>query len=135
MKRVLKTALFLVAVIISVACNEENISNNNGSALYVDGKEILRYDEKTWQAICFSPDNTFVMATDNLASWYKVECDGYPAKIGQAIVANLSWKVVGSGENTRNGLTFKVSAIEENSGKVTLWDSVNKISVSIMCIR
>ena len=117
------------------ACSGENISERNNSALYVDGKEVLRYDEKTWQSICFSPDNTFVMTSDDLGSWYKIECDDFPAEVGQKVNANLSWKISGNGENVRNGLAFKVSAIDGDSGKVTLWDSVNKISVSVMCIR
>lgn len=138
MKKILKTAVTVLAAGVLASCNGKDIKPDTGSAaLNVNGKEVYQYDEKTWQTIYFSPDNLFLMTTDSKDEWYRLSCDSYPSEVGQTIKADLSYKFAGSREGVKSisGLSLKVSEINEKTGMVSLVDSEKKVTLSMMCIR
>lgn len=125
--------LFVAAALQS--CKEDDHYHDPNPALFVAGKEVMRFDEKKWQAVCFSQENTFVMTTDEGDCWYRLECNEFPSERGQRIRTNLSWQTPGGSRMSRRGITLRVSLIDSETGKVNMWDSESKISVSIICIR
>lgn len=121
-----------------VSCTGEGVvPKADGSALNIDGEEVFKYDEKTWQSVCFSPDNLFLMTNDSRKNWYRLSCDDFPSESGQTVKADLTYKVAGGGNGVRtvSGLSLKVSEIDTETGMVSLADSDKKIYLCVMCVR
>ena len=127
----------LTAWVFASCAEEEAVPDSNGTALNVNGEEVFQYDEKTWQAVFFSPDNLFLMTDDGRNNWYRLSCDDFPSEVGQTVKADLSYKAAGSRNEVRtvSGLSLKVSEIDEETGLVSLTDSEKKVTLSMICVR
>ncbi len=138
MRNTIKIPVIALAAWVFASCaGEEPVPDTDGSALNVNGEEVFQYDEKTWQAVFFSPDNLFLMTDDGRNNWYRLSCDDFPSEVGQTVKADLSYKVAGSRNEVRtvSGLSLKVSEIDGDSGMVSLTDSDKKVTLSIICVR
>lgn len=135
-KATLTVALAAVLAASVWGCRKEQFSPlGEGQSLNVEGKEIARYDELSWQTVLYS-DNTVVMTSDDRSEWYSIHCSEYPSSAGQEITADLKWKSAGSDDiNSRNGLRLKVYSIDYRARMIGLWDSSNDIALQIMDAR
>lgn len=135
-KAPLTVALAAVLAASVWECRKEQFSPlGEGQSLNVEGKEIVRYDELSWQTVLYS-DNTVVMTRDDRSEWYSIHCSEYPSSAGQEITADLKWKSAGSDDiNSRNGLRLKVYSIDYRTRMIGLWDSSNDIALQIMDAR
>lgn len=135
-KATLTVALAAVLAASVWGCRKEQLSPlGEGQSLNVEGKEIARYDELSWQTVLYS-DNTVVMTSDDRSEWYSIHCSEYPSSAGQEITADLKWKSAGSDDiNSRNGLRLKVYSIDYRTRMIGLWDSSNDIALQIMDAR
>ena len=126
-------ALLLVGCSCSKESADKDFLDSEELMLKVDGKVVLRYDEKTCQ-IAYSEDRKFFrVSTDDMTKYYQLNCQTLPYSQGQNIKATIRWSG-GSSISTREDLSFHVEKVTEE-GRFWLWCSAKNIGVSVQMIR
>lgn len=137
MKRYVLIAATVAAAVLS-SCKKDSFaepSYENGLSLSVEGTEIFRYDELTWQASA-GTDNVFTMQSDDGTSWYELACEDCPVETGQELYATVSWEKAGDGKSRRlKNLSFRVSSVDVETGMIHLWSQEKGVAVMIHAMR
>lgn len=106
----------------------------DGLSLKVGKKTVITYDPLTWQLGYTASLHEFSVFTDDMSSYYIVTCKtDLPARVGDAVDADLEWTEGGSIKKESN-LRFVVKQFGED-GRVWLWNGKEGIGVVIQTLH
>lgn len=100
-------------------------------SLVIKGSTLLEYSPNTHQ-LGFSRDRCeFRVSDDNMADYFFLTCNELPSMTGQVIKADLEYTTPDD-IKSRPGLELEVTGIDENSGKIWLWNERYQIGIVVM---
>lgn len=131
-KHILALILSLTAI-CSCVKNELNpeFVKSDAVRLVVSGREMLRYDELTFQMAYNSTLHEFRVHTDNMSDYYIVRLSKVPNSVNQEVSGEIVWNTA-SGDGSINNTAFKAVRLE--GGKIWLWDAADNVAVIVCCL-
>ena len=115
------------AVLLIAGCVRNNFSETDfqvveGISLYVKGQQILSYTPEKCQ-IGFNPDSGEIrVSDDDMADYFIIRFTGsIPANEGEVTKADIEYTTPDNLKRL-NGISFRVTRTDEDSGLIWLWD-------------
>ncbi|MBO8456179.1 MAG: hypothetical protein IAC08_07230 [Bacteroidetes bacterium] len=122
------------AVLLIAGCVRNNFSETDfqvveGISLYVKGQQILSYTPEKCQ-IGFNPDSGEIrVSDDDMADYFIIRFTGsIPANEGEVTKADIEYTTPDNLKRL-NGISFRVTRTDEDSGLIWLWDEAGKTGV------
>lgn len=122
------------AVLLIAGCVRNNFSEKDfqvveGISLYVKGQQILSYTPEKCQ-IGFNPDSGEIrVSDDDMADYFIIRFTGsIPANEGEVTKADIEYTTPDNLKRL-NGISFRVTRTDEDSGLIWLWDEAGKTGV------
>lgn len=122
-------ALLLIAGCVRNNFSETDFQVVEGISLYVKGQQILSYTPEKCQ-IGFNPDSGEIrVSDDDMADYFIIRFTGsIPANEGEVTKADIEYTTPDNLKRL-NGISFRVTRTDEDSGLIWLWDEAGKTGV------
>lgn len=138
MKKLLPFLLLSAALLLGACHHSKEMSPDfiKGDGIYLQsgGKTVLSYDPLTWQLGYSAARREFRAFSDDQSDYFVLTCKTLPAKVGEAVTANLEWAASGGSVHKESGLSLTVKQFGDD-GRIWLWNSKKGLGIVVQVLQ